>query len=96
MIYIILPKVNQVINTLDTIYDQNIMTLAQVFLEIFCSQAYIGLRKMEKGDNFVMDLENFTKVDQVIYTLDTIYDPNIMPLAQASLEIFCSQGYIGL
>ena len=40
------------------------MTLAQVALEIFCSQAsYIGLllEKMERGDNSVMDLENFTK-----------------------------------
>ena len=41
-IYLILPKVNQVINTLDTIYDPNIMTLAQAVLKIFCSQAYIG------------------------------------------------------
>ena len=43
-----------------------------------------------------MDLENFTKVNQVIYTLDTIYDPNMMTLAQAILKIFCSQPYIGL
>ena len=50
---------------------------------------------MEKGDNFVMDLENFTKVNQVIYTLDTICDPNIITLAQAVLEIFCSQASIG-
>ena len=32
------------------------------------------------------------KVYQVIYTLDTICEPNIMVLAQALLEIFCSQG----
>ena len=43
LIYIILPKVNQVIYTLDTIYDLNIMTLAQAVLEIFCSQTSIGL-----------------------------------------------------
>ena len=30
------------------------------------------------------------KVNQVIYTLDTICDPNIKTLAQAVLEIFCS------
>ena len=36
------------------------------------------------------------KVNQVIYTLDTICEPNIMILAQAVLEIFCSQGSIGL
>ena len=42
-IYRILSKVNQVINTFDTICDSNIMILAQAVLEIFCSQAYIGL-----------------------------------------------------
>ena len=43
-----------------------------------------------------MDLENFTKNDQVINTLDTICGPNIMTLAQAVLEIFSSQASIGL
>ena len=43
MIYRILPKVNQVIYTLDIIYDSNIMTLANGVLEIFCSQAFVGL-----------------------------------------------------
>ena len=58
-----LPKVNQVIYILDTIYDPNIMTLAQAVLEIFCSQASICLylEKTEKGDDSVIDLENFTK-----------------------------------
>ena len=32
------------------------------------------------------------KVNQVIYTLDTICVPNIMIQAQAVLQIFCSQG----
>ena len=32
----------------------------------------------------------------VIYTLDKIYDPNSMTLAQAVLELFCSQACIGL
>ena len=31
------------------------------------------------------------KVKQVIYTLDTICEPNIMILVQAVLQIFCSQ-----
>ena len=43
LIYKILPKINQVVYTLDTIYDSNIMTLAQAVLEIFCSQASIWL-----------------------------------------------------
>ena len=52
------------------------------------------MRITEKGDNSVMDLENLTKVKQVIFTLDTIYDLIIMNLAQAVLDIFCSQPYI--
>ena len=51
---------------------------------------------MKKGDDFVMDLENLPKVNQVIYTLDTICDQNILTLAQAVLEVFCSQASIGL
>ena len=47
--------------------------------------------KSEKGDNLAKYLHNVAKVNQVIYTLDTIYEPNIMILAQAVLEIFCSQ-----
>ena len=35
---------------------------------------------------------NLLIVNQVIYTLDTICAPNIMTLAQAVLQIFCSQG----
>ena len=54
------------------------------------------MAKSEKGDNPVKYLENFAKVNQVIYTLDVICEPNIMTLAQAVLEIFCSQGSIGL
>ena len=44
------------------------------------------MRKTEKGDNSVMHLRILPKVNQVIYTLDTICDPNIMTLAQAVLE----------
>ena len=54
------------------------------------------MSKTEKGDNSVMDFGNLPKVYQVIYTLDTICDPNIKTLAQAVLEIFCSQASIGL
>ena len=45
-IYRILPTVNQVIYTLDTILELNIMILAQVVLQIFCWQIYNG--KVEK------------------------------------------------
>ena len=54
------------------------------------------MRKKEKGANSVMALQNFTKFNQVIYSFDTIYDSNTMTLAQAVLEIFCSQASIGL
>ena len=46
------------------------------------------MRETEKGDNSVMDFENLLKVNLVIYTLDTIYDQNIMTLVQEVLEIF--------
>ena len=48
------------------------------------------MRKTEKGDNFVMDIESFTKSYSGHLHL------NIMTLAQAVLEIFCSQTSIGL
>ena len=46
----ILPKVNQVIYTLDTIYDLNtcIMALAKAVLEIICSQASFGYDQNRK------------------------------------------------
>ena len=81
----ILPKVNQVICTLDTIFDPNIMTLAKAVLQIFCSQLSLAYNeKKEKGDNSVMDLETLTKNKQVIYTLDTIYDPKYDPSLSGS------------
>ena len=53
-------------------------------------------KKTEKGDNSIVDLEHFSKkINQVIYTLDTICDPNIMTLAEAVLEVFCSQTLFG-
>ena len=53
------------------------------------------MRKKEKGANSVIALHN-KRFNQVIYTLDTIYDSNIMTIAQAVLEIFGSQASIGL
>ena len=85
-----MPKVDQVIYTLDTIYDSNIMNLAQAVLEIFCSQASTGLLWVKRKREIIQSwiLEILPKVDQVIYTLDTVCDPNIKTLAQAVLEIF--------
>ena len=57
-----LPKVNQVIYTLDTICVPNIMILAQAVLQIFWWQGSIGLQSMsKKGHNSVKYLQNFMK-----------------------------------
>ena len=45
-IHRILPKVYQVIYTLDTIYEPNIMTLAQAVLQIFCSQSPLWVKNL--------------------------------------------------
>ena len=41
--------------------------------------------KSEKGDNSAKYLQNFAKINLVIYTVDTICEPNIMILAQMIL-----------
>ena len=73
----------------------DIMILAQVVLQIFCSQCCFTTQndKVWKGRLFSQIFREFLpKVYQVIYTLDTICELNIMSLAQAVLQIFCSQG----
>ena len=62
-IYRILPKVNQVIYTLDTIYEPNIVTLAQGVLEIFCSQCPLWVKcpSMKRGTIQVKFWQNFMK-----------------------------------
>ena len=123
-IYRILPKVNQIIYTLDPFCMPNIMTLAQAILQIVCSQGPLRIKWLSpKREIIQLNSESsspdilFTrllyytkrqswkreiiqsniyrilpKVNQVIYTLDTFCMPNIMTLAQAVLQIFCSQG----
>ena len=39
---------------------------------------------------------NLSKVNQIIYTLDTICEPTITIIAQVALQIFCWHGSIGL
>ena len=53
------------------------------------------MRKIEKGDNSVIDYSILPKNNQVIFTLDTICDSIIVTLAQAVLEIFSSQASMG-
>ena len=93
-IYRILPKVNQVIYTLDTICMPNIMTLAQAVLQIFSSKGPLWVKclSLKRGiiqSNFA---RIFRKVNQVIYIMYPNCVPDIMILAQAVLQVFCSQG----
>ena len=44
------------------------------------------MRKTEKGDNSVMDFENFTRSKAGHHTLDTRCDPNIMVPAEAVFD----------
>ena len=91
-------KVNQVIYTTGSIFLQKIMLLASGVLEIFCSQGSIGLQctKSKKGHNSIKNSRFFSKVNQVIYTTGILILQNLMILASGVLEIFCSQGSIGL
>ena len=76
----------------------DIMILAQAALQIFCWQSCFttqnASRKMERIQPNIY--RTLPKVIQVIYTMATVYIPNIMILAQAVFQIFCWQGSIGL
>ena len=91
-IHRILPKVNQVIYTY-TICLPNIMILAQAVLEIFCSQGPLWVKCISLKRGIIQSKFDriLWKVNQVIY----IMYPNCMAyikiLAQALLQIFCSQ-----
>ena len=93
-IYIILPKVNQVNYNMATVYMPNIMILAQAVIQIFRWQGSIGLQCVSwKREIIQLNIHRILRnVNQVIYTLDTIWVSNIMILAQALLQILCWQG----
>ena len=67
----------KVIYLLYTACEPNIITLAQVVLEIFCSQAFIGLQIGKREIIMSLIKKILRKVNQVIYNLDTICEPNI-------------------
>ena len=93
-IYRILPKVNHVIYTLDTICMPNTMTLAQAVLQIFCAQGPLWVKCLSLKRGLIRSkFERILwKVNQVFYIMCTNCMPDIMILAQAVLQIFCSQG----
>ena len=74
-----------------TVNMPNIMILAQVVIQIFCWQGSIGLQCISRKREIIQpNIHRISrKVNQVIYTLDTIHVSNIMILAQAVLQIFC-------
>ena len=77
----------------------HIMILAQAVIQIFCSQGCVTIQKCQSQKREIIQPHIYKilpKVNQVIYTLDKMYMPNIIILAQAFLQIFCSQGSIGL
>ena len=70
----------------------DMMVLAQAVLQIFCSQGCFTIYNMRKREIIQPNIYRILpKVNQVSYTLDTIYMLNIMIQAQAVLKIFCSQ-----
>ena len=97
-IYRILSKVNQVIYTTATVYLPNIMILAQAVIQIFCLRGSIGLQCISgKREIISPNIHRILqKVNQVIYTLDTIFVSNIMTLAQAFSRYFVDKVLYGL
>ena len=74
------------------------MILAQAVFQLFCWQDCFtinNMSKLEKGDNSAKYLQNFAKLNQVIYTLVTICVPISMILAQAVHQLCCCQDSIG-
>ena len=81
----ILPKVNQVIYTLDTICVPNIMILAQAGIQIFCWQGSIGVQWVSRKRGMIQSNIHriLRKVNQVIWIMYSNTMPDIMILAQA-------------
>ena len=72
----------------------NIKTLAQVVLQIFCSQDPLWVQCLSLKRGIIQS--NFDRilceVNQVTYIMCPNCMPDIMILAQGVLQIFCSQG----
>ena len=93
-IYSILPEVNQATYTLDTTCMPNIMTIAPAVLQVFCSQCPLWVKCLSLKWGIIQSNFNriLWKVNQVIYIMYPNCMPDIITLAQALLQIFCSQG----
>ena len=89
----ILPKVNQVIYTLDSICEPDIIILAQAALQILCWQGSIGLQYKSRKRGMIQ-LNNHTillKVNQVIYFIYPNSKPDTVILAKTVHQMFCWQ-----
>ena len=93
-IYRILPKLNQVIYTLDTICMPKIMIIAQAVLQVFCWQGPVWVKFLSMKREIIQSNIHriLWKVNQVICIMYSSYLPGIMSLAHAALQIFCWQG----
>ena len=88
-------KVNQVIYIMYPNCMPDITFLSQTVLQIFSSQGLLYYTKCQSQKREIIQSNIYRilpHVNQVIYSFGTICEPNIMILAQAVLEIFCSQG----
>ena len=76
-------EVNQVIYIMHPNCIPDIMILAQAVLQIFCSQGCFTIQKASQKREIIQSniYRILPKINQVIYTLDTICEPNIMVLA---------------
>ena len=72
----------------------DIMILAQVVLQTVFTMLLSHTKQQSRMGELIQSniYRILPNVNQVIYTLDTTCIPNIMILAQAVLQIFCSQG----
>ena len=76
----------------------DIMILAQVVIQIFCWQGFIGLQIVfQKREIIQPNIHRISQnINQVIYTLDTILVSNIMILAQSgSSDILLTMSFKG-
>ena len=77
----------------------DIMILAQEVLYVFFSQGCVTTQNAKVRKKKIIQSDIFgivPKTNQVIHTFGTFYEQNIMILAQAVLEIFCSHGPFGV
>ena len=82
-IYGILPKLNQVIYTLDTICRPKIMIIARAVLQVFCWQGPVLVKFLSMKWGIIQSNIHriLWKVNQVIWIMYSNYIPGIMSLA---------------